>query len=128
MPLSRKEDEVLISEQSVIITTLPQGPPKSKPLIVRAVAVDHTTISVSWEPGPFPNGPILSYSLRIKDLSLTGEDGVFKVFINIHLPITYLSSFFSFCYLFYFLPKNFFYSSIASIQNDLLMTCDFIVG
>ncbi|XP_037919299.1 protein sevenless isoform X2 [Hermetia illucens] len=83
LPLSRKEDEVLISEQSVIITTLPQGPPKSKPLIVRAVAVDHTTISVSWEPGPFPNGPILSYSLRIKDLSLTGEDGVFK-----DIPVT----------------------------------------
>lgn len=45
----------------------------SKPAIVRAVAIDHTRISVSWEPGPFPNGPLLSYVLQIKDI--TNIDG-----------------------------------------------------
>ncbi|XP_029733314.1 proto-oncogene tyrosine-protein kinase ROS isoform X3 [Aedes albopictus] len=66
--LSPNRDDALISEQSVIILTLPQGVPTSEPKIVRAVAVDHSRISISWEPGPFPNGPILSYVLQITDL------------------------------------------------------------
>ncbi|XP_062538058.1 proto-oncogene tyrosine-protein kinase ROS isoform X3 [Armigeres subalbatus] len=66
--LSPNRDDALISEQSVIILTLPQGVPMSEPKIVRAVAVDHSRISISWEPGPFPNGPILSYVLQITDL------------------------------------------------------------
>ncbi|XP_055642898.1 proto-oncogene tyrosine-protein kinase ROS isoform X2 [Toxorhynchites rutilus septentrionalis] len=70
--LSPRHDEVLISEQSVIILTLAQGPPMSEPKIVRAVAVDHSRISISWEPGPFPNGPVLSYVLQIKDLDPIG--------------------------------------------------------
>ncbi|XP_058444154.1 protein sevenless isoform X2 [Malaya genurostris] len=70
--LSPRHDEVLISEQSVIILTLAQGPPISEPKIVRAVAVDHSRISISWEPGPFPNGPVLSYVLQIKDLDPIG--------------------------------------------------------
>lgn len=70
--LSSNHEKELFSEQSVIISTLPMGKPLSEPAIVRAVAVDHTRISVSWEPGPFPNGPILSYVLKIKDLSPTG--------------------------------------------------------
>ncbi|XP_049539733.1 protein sevenless isoform X3 [Anopheles darlingi] len=65
-------DQVLASEQSVIISTLPAGVPTSKPTIVRAVAVDHSRISISWEPGPFPNGPVLSYVLQIKDLHPIG--------------------------------------------------------
>ncbi|XP_050100949.1 protein sevenless isoform X2 [Anopheles aquasalis] len=65
-------DHVLASEQSVIISTLPAGVPSSKPTIVRAVAVDHSRISISWEPGPFPNGPVLSYVLQIKDLHPIG--------------------------------------------------------
>ncbi|XP_055681919.1 protein sevenless isoform X2 [Lutzomyia longipalpis] len=68
--LSKQHDEFLTSEQSVIISTLPMGVPLSEPAIVRAVAVDHTRISVTWEPGPFPNGPVLSYVLQIRDLSL----------------------------------------------------------
>lgn len=39
---------------------------------MRAVAVDHSRISISWEPGPFPNGPVLSYVLQIKDLHPIG--------------------------------------------------------
>lgn len=70
--LSSKHNEVLPSEQSVPISTLPAGVPLSEPAIVRAVAVDHTRISVSWEAGPFPNGPILSYVLQIKDLNPDG--------------------------------------------------------
>lgn len=67
--LSQTRDETLPSKQSVVISTLAAGKPSSKPSIVRAVAVDHTRISVSWEPGPFPNGPVLSYVLQIKDLN-----------------------------------------------------------
>ncbi|XP_053678090.1 proto-oncogene tyrosine-protein kinase ROS [Anopheles nili] len=70
--LSPHHDQVLTSEQSVIISTLPSGVPTSEPTIVRAVAVDHSRISISWEPGPFPNGPVLSYVLQIKDLHPTG--------------------------------------------------------
>ncbi|GAB0094112.1 Tyrosine-protein kinase receptor [Sergentomyia squamirostris] len=71
--LSKQHDEFLTSEQSVIISTLPMGVPLSEPAIVRAVAVDHTRISVTWEPGPFPNGPVLSYVLQIRDLSLNNS-------------------------------------------------------
>uniref|UniRef100_A0A182N0T5 Tyrosine-protein kinase receptor n=1 Tax=Anopheles dirus TaxID=7168 RepID=A0A182N0T5_9DIPT len=70
--LSPHHDQVLTSEQSVIISTLPSGVPTSEPTIVRAVAVDHSRISISWEPGPFPNGPVLSYVLQIKDLHPIG--------------------------------------------------------
>ena len=66
------ENEAIISEQSVIISTLAQGIPMSKPIIVRCLAVDQTRISISWEPGAFVNGPILSYALLIKDLIPTG--------------------------------------------------------
>ncbi|XP_055602255.1 proto-oncogene tyrosine-protein kinase ROS isoform X2 [Uranotaenia lowii] len=70
--LSSQHEEMLISEQSVIILTLPMGSPMSEPKIVRAVAVDHSRISISWEPGPFPNGPVLSYVLQIKDTDPLG--------------------------------------------------------
>lgn len=62
-------ETVLNSKQSLVIKTLAMGPPSAPPVIVRAVAVDHTRISISWEPGPYPNGPILSYVLKIKDLN-----------------------------------------------------------
>lgn len=74
--LSPNHEKELFSEQSVIISTLPMGVPFSEPAIVRAVAVDHTRISISWEPGPFPNGPILSYVLQIKDLTPDGYFGL----------------------------------------------------
>lgn len=52
----------------MVISTLPSGVPSSAPTIVRATAVDSSRISVSWEPGPFPNGPVLSYVLQINEL------------------------------------------------------------
>ncbi|XP_044756024.1 proto-oncogene tyrosine-protein kinase ROS isoform X2 [Coccinella septempunctata] len=57
----------IISSSSVLISTLRSGVPESKPIIVRHSAVDFTRISVRWEPGPFPHGPILSYVLQITD-------------------------------------------------------------
>jgi proto-oncogene tyrosine-protein kinase ROS len=58
----------IVSEPSVVISTLPDGVPASAPTIVRATAIDASRISVSWEPGPFPNGPVLSYVLQINEL------------------------------------------------------------
>ena len=60
--------EPIVSEPSVVISTLPSGVPSSAPTIVRATAVDSSRISVSWEPGPFPNGPVLSYVLQINEI------------------------------------------------------------
>uniref|UniRef100_A0A182MQB4 Tyrosine-protein kinase receptor n=1 Tax=Anopheles culicifacies TaxID=139723 RepID=A0A182MQB4_9DIPT len=77
--LSPNHDQVLTSEQSVIISTLPSGVPTSEPTIVRAVAVDHSRISISWEPGPFPNGPVLSYVLQIKDLHPIGYSALKEI-------------------------------------------------
>lgn len=70
LQLSRQREEYLTSEESVVISTLEQGKPSSTPRIVSAIAVDHSRISVTWEPGPFPNGPILSYALEIVDLQM----------------------------------------------------------
>lgn len=81
MALILSTNHEMFSEQSVIISTLPKGTPMSEPANVRAVAVDHARISVSWEPGPFPNGPILSYVLQIKDVS--SDDGYYAVKVAI---------------------------------------------
>ncbi|KAK5650142.1 hypothetical protein RI129_001171 [Pyrocoelia pectoralis] len=59
--------EPIVSAPSVVISTLPAGVPTSPPIIVRAVPIDSTHISISWEPGPFPHGPLLSYVLHITD-------------------------------------------------------------
>lgn len=64
--LSSFREIELYSEQSLVIITAEEGPPQSEPDIVRAVAVDHTRISISWEPGLLKNGPILFYPLQIK--------------------------------------------------------------
>ncbi|XP_071055369.1 proto-oncogene tyrosine-protein kinase ROS isoform X1 [Onthophagus taurus] len=61
-------NEPIFSAPSVVMMTLPQGAPMSPPASVRAVPVDCTRISVSWTPGSFPNGPILSYVVRLIDL------------------------------------------------------------
>lgn len=65
--LLSSHSEPIVSATSVVISTLPAGVPASPPVIVRAVPVDCTRISVSWEPGPFPHGPLLSYVLRITE-------------------------------------------------------------
>lgn len=73
---NENHDEFLISEKSVVISTLSDGVPTSKPNIIRCAAVDQTRISISWESGPFPNGPILSYVLEIKDFHPAGYHAV----------------------------------------------------
>ncbi|XP_031627487.1 proto-oncogene tyrosine-protein kinase ROS-like isoform X2 [Contarinia nasturtii] len=65
--LSSFREIELYSEQSLVIITAEEGPPQSEPDIVRAVAVDHTRISIAWEPGLLKNGPILFYVLQIKE-------------------------------------------------------------
>lgn len=65
--LSSFREIELYSEQSLVIITAEEGPPQSQPDIVRAVAVDHTRVSISWEPGLLKNGPILFYVLQIKE-------------------------------------------------------------
>lgn len=62
----------LFSDPSLVISTLAQGAPLSEPIIVRAVAVDHTRISLSWESGLFENGPILFYVLQITESNCNG--------------------------------------------------------
>ncbi|KAK6636659.1 hypothetical protein RUM43_010321 [Polyplax serrata] len=57
--------EPIVSEPSVVISTLPAGVPSSPPIIIRVTAVDSKRISISWKPGPFPNGPIHSYILEL---------------------------------------------------------------
>ncbi|XP_011869660.1 PREDICTED: proto-oncogene tyrosine-protein kinase ROS isoform X2 [Vollenhovia emeryi] len=63
---SQHNPEPIVSAPSVVILTYAAGLPTSAPVIVRAAAVDSYRISVSWEPGPFPNGPLLSYVLRLR--------------------------------------------------------------
>ncbi|XP_023290821.1 proto-oncogene tyrosine-protein kinase ROS isoform X2 [Orussus abietinus] len=63
---SQHNPEPIVSAASVVILTLAAGLPTSAPVIVRAAAVDSCRVSVSWEPGPFPNGPLLSYVLRLQ--------------------------------------------------------------
>ncbi|KAJ8952660.1 hypothetical protein NQ318_020975, partial [Aromia moschata] len=59
--------EPVYSSPSLVISTRASGVPASPPTNVRATPVDSTSISISWEPGPFPHGPLLSYVLRITD-------------------------------------------------------------
>lgn len=63
---SQHNPEPIVSAPSVVILTLAAGLPSSAPVIVRAAAVDSCRVSVSWEPGPFPNGPLLSYVLHLQ--------------------------------------------------------------
>ncbi|XP_057670694.1 proto-oncogene tyrosine-protein kinase ROS isoform X2 [Diorhabda carinulata] len=59
--------DLVVSGESVVIITTAGGPPASPPQNVRAIPVDSSSISISWEPGPFPHGPLLSYVLNITD-------------------------------------------------------------
>ncbi|XP_018353318.1 PREDICTED: proto-oncogene tyrosine-protein kinase ROS isoform X2 [Trachymyrmex septentrionalis] len=63
---SQHNPEPIVSAPSVVILTYAADLPTSAPVIVRAAAVDSYRVSVSWEPGPFPNGPLLSYVLRLQ--------------------------------------------------------------
>ncbi|XP_034935442.1 proto-oncogene tyrosine-protein kinase ROS isoform X2 [Chelonus insularis] len=73
---SQHNPEPIVSSPSVVILTLAEGRPTSAPVIVRAAAVDSCRVSVSWEPGPFVNGPLLSYVLQLQgaDYTLLNKD------------------------------------------------------
>lgn len=79
MILSVFREIELYSEQSLVIITAEEGPPQSEPSIVRAVAVDHARISISWEQGRLKNGPILFYVLQIKE---SDQEGYFAYKVN----------------------------------------------
>lgn len=70
------ENEAIYSEPSVVISTNEDGVPESSPTIERIGAVDQTRIMVSWKSGMKNNGPILSYSLQIRDLTQSGYNAV----------------------------------------------------
>ncbi|XP_045769581.1 proto-oncogene tyrosine-protein kinase ROS isoform X2 [Maniola jurtina] len=59
--------EPVYSTPSVVISTLESGEPSSAPTALRAAAPDPSRVAISWEPGPFPNGPLISYVLRLAD-------------------------------------------------------------
>ncbi|XP_068617317.1 proto-oncogene tyrosine-protein kinase ROS [Battus philenor] len=59
--------EPVYSAPSVVILTLESGKPSSPPAALRAAAPDPSRVAISWEPGPFPNGPLISYVLRLTD-------------------------------------------------------------
>ncbi|KYQ48889.1 Proto-oncogene tyrosine-protein kinase ROS [Trachymyrmex zeteki] len=69
---SQHNPEPIVSAPSVVILTFAADLPTSAPVIVRAAAVDSYRVSVSWEPGPFPNGPLLSYVLRLQGVEHKG--------------------------------------------------------
>ncbi|CAK1555335.1 unnamed protein product [Leptosia nina] len=59
--------EPVYSAPSVVILTSDSGKPSSAPAALRAAAPDPSRVAISWEPGPFPNGQIISYVLRLAD-------------------------------------------------------------
>lgn len=67
--------DAIYSERSVVIATLAAGPPASPPLHVHAAPVDAHSVSVTWEPGPFPHGPLLSYVLHITETGSSARPG-----------------------------------------------------
>ncbi|XP_028033617.1 proto-oncogene tyrosine-protein kinase ROS isoform X3 [Bombyx mandarina] len=68
--------EPLYSAPSVVISTLESGKPSSAPKALRAAAPDPSRVAISWEPGPFPNGPLISYVLRLTDTEPSTTDAL----------------------------------------------------
>ncbi|CAG9133278.1 unnamed protein product [Plutella xylostella] len=59
--------EPIYSAPSVVISTLESGKPASPPAALRAAAPDPSRVAISWEPGPFANGPLIGFVLRLVD-------------------------------------------------------------
>lgn len=80
--------EPLTSDETSNITTLAHGVPSSPPSNLEPVAVDSERITVTWDPPPFPNGPIVSYSLTIRNADSFNEnpDPSFQVKLENYLP------------------------------------------
>nr|XP_026496387.1 proto-oncogene tyrosine-protein kinase ROS isoform X1 [Vanessa tameamea] len=68
--------EPVYSKPSVVISTLESGKPSSAPTALRAAAPDPSRVAISWEPGPFPNGPLISYVLRLADAQPNTNDAL----------------------------------------------------
>lgn len=64
------------SAPSVVISTLESGKPSSAPNSLRAAAPDPSRVAISWEPGQFPNGPLISYVLRLTDTQPNTNDAL----------------------------------------------------
>lgn len=73
------ENEAIYSEPSVVISTNEEGFPESPPIVEQVGAVDQTRIMVSWKSGLRNNGPVIGYSLLIRDLTQTGLKDIVKV-------------------------------------------------
>lgn len=52
-----------------MIKTFEEGIPESEPKIVQSSAVDQTRLLLRWHAGLRNNGRVLSYDLKIEDLS-----------------------------------------------------------
>ncbi|XP_014362622.2 proto-oncogene tyrosine-protein kinase ROS isoform X1 [Papilio machaon] len=68
--------EPVYSAPSVVISTLESGKPDSPPVALRAAAPDPSRVAISWQPGPFPNGPLISYVLRLADTQPNTNDAL----------------------------------------------------
>ncbi|XP_055926559.1 proto-oncogene tyrosine-protein kinase ROS-like isoform X2 [Argiope bruennichi] len=92
----------LFSEESIAISTLPYGAPSTPPTITCLTAVSCSRVSMSWDPPPLVNGPILSYVLLIyeyatgttmikdiSDTSHTSDGGLHYMIINLKPSTTY---------------------------------------
>ena len=64
-----RDDEPIYSRPSVPIVTFAGEPPGSKPVILKALAIDHSKIYVKWKAGLFPNAPLFSYVLKLQHQS-----------------------------------------------------------
>lgn len=73
------ENEAIYSEPSVVISTNEEGFPESPPIVEQVGAVDQTRVMVSWKSGLRNNGPVIGYSLLIRDLTQTGLKDIVKV-------------------------------------------------
>lgn len=59
--------EPLVSEETQPVRTLPYGLPSRPPTNVNAIAVDWSSITISWDAPLFTNGPLVSYELEIQE-------------------------------------------------------------
>ncbi|XP_030850010.1 proto-oncogene tyrosine-protein kinase ROS [Strongylocentrotus purpuratus] len=57
----------LTSQATSSVQTLPFGVPSTAPTITSIVSSSPTTISLTWDPPPFPNGPIIGYTIAVQN-------------------------------------------------------------
>lgn len=117
--------DAIYSERSVVIATLAAGPPASPPQHVHAAPVDAHSVSVTWEPGPFPHGPLLSYVLHITETGSSGRPGYqgrTEVKVGSSSTTIYYALFASFSVLFFF----FSYSSSVLTKNRITLSLPFL--